>query len=132
MKVYPCLSDLVHMIPFFFAVYVLSLFIPFLPVPYFPFKAWLVSPLWRIPFYLFLALAFGTGASVVSWFRHALDFIGVPVLIFLRHFFYGIGLFVGLVTPLPKRPTDIPVQVYQVKITDNRYKLTPIQGSKNR
>ena len=132
MKVYPCLSDLVHMIPFFFAVYVITLLTPLLPLPDFPFKSWVVSPYWRIPFYLFLALAFGTGASVVSWLRHALDFIGVPVLIFLRHFFYGVGLFVGLVTPLPKRPTDIPIQIYQVKITGDRYKLIPLQSGKQR
>jgi hypothetical protein len=132
MKVYPCLSDAVHLIPFFFVLYVLSLLLPFLPVPDFPFKSWLVSPYWRAPFLLFLALSFGTAVSVVSWFRHFLDLAEVPLLIFMRQFFYGIGLFVGLVTPIPKPAPDLRIQTYRVKISANRYKIIPVPLGKRR
>ncbi len=104
MKVYPCLSDLVHLIPAFFLFYVLSLLVSLVP-PLIPSWAavFLTSPYWRFPFWLFLALSVGTGVSVISWHRNLLDILGVPLLIFLRQVFYGLGLLAGLSTPIPKR-----------------------------
>src|SRR5580658_8907329 len=126
MKVYPCLSDLVHMVPFGFVLYVLSLFLPlFFPPPAHAWAGWIDSTLYRIPLYLFIALAVGTGVSVVSWFRRPLDLLGVPLLIFFRQFSYGIGLFTGLVTSLPQ-PSAEPVRIFKVSPRGGGYRLAPV------
>jgi succinoglycan biosynthesis protein ExoA len=129
-KVYPCLSDLVHMVPFGFVLYILSLFLPlFFPPTAYAWAGWIDGTLWRLPLYLFLVLAVGTGVSVVSWFRRPLDILGVPLLIFCRQFSYGIGLFTGLVTSLPKPSTE-PVKIFKVIPRGGRYRLAPVAPRK--
>jgi len=118
MKVYPCLSDLVHLLPAFFLLYLVSLFLPLFTAS----VPWAASMLWRLPLLLFVLLALGTGASVVSWHRRFRDLFGVPILIFLRHFFYGLGLISGLSAPLPNAATS-PILVYKVRAKGARYKL---------
>ncbi len=110
MKVYPCLSDIVHLVPAFFVLYLLTLLAPFTPLPHIPawfdlFKSWF----WWLPFALFSLLALGTGISAASWHRRFPDTLKVPVLIFLRHFFYGLGLFAGFFSSIPKPPLDVKV-----------------------
>lgn len=127
MKVYPCLSDLVHLIPAFFLFYVLSLLVALIPalVPSWA-AVFLTSPFWRYPFYLFLALALGTGVSAISWHRNPLDLFTVPLLIFLRQVFYGIGLLAGLSTPIPKRENP-PIRLYKATWKSSKFRFTEIK-----
>ena len=130
MKVYPCLSDLVHLVPFGFVLYILSLFLPLFFQPGQPaWAGWLASQWWRGPLYLFLLLAFGTGLSVASWFRQPMDLIGVPLLIFLRQFSYGIGLFTGLLLPLPQ-PSKEPIRLFKVSGKAGKYRFVPVPPPK--
>jgi cellulose synthase/poly-beta-1,6-N-acetylglucosamine synthase-like glycosyltransferase len=130
MKVYPCLSDLVHLIPAFFLFYVLSLLWALVPawVPSWA-SVFITSPLWRYPFYLFLALSVGTGVSVISWHRNPLDILGVPLLIFLRQVFYGIGLLAGLATPIPHRETSA-IRLYKAVIKGAKFRFTEVKLGK--
>lgn len=127
MKVYPCLSDLVHLIPAFFLFYVISLLVALVPtlIP-----AWasffLASPYWPFPFYLFLALAVGTGVSAISWHRNPLDLFTVPLLIFLRQVFYGIGLLAGLLTPIPHREQGA-IRIYKAVLKGSKFRFTEIK-----
>jgi cellulose synthase/poly-beta-1,6-N-acetylglucosamine synthase-like glycosyltransferase len=125
-RVYPCLSDVVHFVPTFFLFYALSLALP-LFIPGLPpaLSSILISPLWRLPFVLFLLLAFGTGISGVSWHRNWWDLLGVPFLIFLRHIFYGVGLIAGFFTPLSK-PESGPIRIFKVLWKGPRYHLKEI------
>ncbi len=126
MKVYPCLSDMVHLIPAFFLFYVLSLPAP-LALPKDPPGLWaLAAPYWYFPIYLFLLLSFGTAASVLSWDRDPLDILKVPFLIFLRHCFYGIGLVAGLLMPIPKRKEG-PIRVFKALFKGGKARLTEIK-----
>jgi cellulose synthase/poly-beta-1,6-N-acetylglucosamine synthase-like glycosyltransferase len=125
MKVYPCLSDLVHLVPFFFVLYVLSLFLPLiLPANSF-LSPVLSSWLWRFPILLFALLAVGTGVSVVSWFRRPMDLLGVPVLIFLRQIFYGLGLAGGFFTAIPRPQGD--VRLFKAVPQGRSFKLMPVK-----
>jgi cellulose synthase/poly-beta-1,6-N-acetylglucosamine synthase-like glycosyltransferase len=125
MKTYPCLSDLVHLVPFFFVLYVFSLLAP-LVLPANSMAGQILSSwLWRAPFVLFLLLAAGTGISVVSWFRRPIDLIGVPALIFFRQFFYGFGLVGGFFTPIPRPQGD--VRLYKAVYKGASYKLVPVK-----
>lgn len=118
-KVYPCLSDLVHLVPLFFLFYLLTL--PFLACPDLARFAWagLFRALWLFPFLLFCALALGTGVSSLSWNRRIADMWEVPFLILLRHVFYGIGLMAGFLTPIPKPPQA--AEVYRVTFSGKRH-----------
>jgi len=126
MKVYPCLSDLVHLIPAFFLFYVISLGVSLVPsLP--PWASMvLASPFWRLPFGLFLVLCLGTGISVVSWHRNLLDLFTVPLLIFLRQVFYGIGLLAGLATPIPQR-AEAPIRLYKAVLKGSKFRFTEIK-----
>jgi GT2 family glycosyltransferase len=135
MKVYPCLSDLVHLVPAFFDIYLLSLVLPWI-VKVGP--AWegsflwgylLKSPLWWSPFALFLLGALGTGISALSWNRNPLDILVVPLLIFLRLVIYGIGLIVGLIMPIPKRNLG-PVRLYKALFKGRGWRMVEIPARK--
>jgi len=123
MKVYPCLSDLIHLAPAFFVIYTLALPLPWL---------WDAAPalmkgwLWLAPLGLFALLAGGTGISAASWHRRWMDVFKVPALIFLRQFFYGLGLFGGFLTSIPTPPLE--VKVYRVKL-GKKDKFIPIKLS---
>jgi hypothetical protein len=130
MKVYPCLSDAVHLVPSFFLLYVLSLAAPFFlpPNPNWA-LALLASPFWRYPIYLFFLLCFGTAISVISWDRDPLDIVKVPFLIFLRQIFYGIGLIKGLLSPIPK-PNQGPVRLFRAVLKGKGHRLVEITPRK--
>ena len=129
MKVYPALSDIVHLAPAFFVLYVLSLLAVFLPGPDSgPGLPFLKSWIWWSPFALFWFLAVGTGFSVASWNRGFLEALKVPFLISLRHFFYGLGLFGGFFSSIPKPPME--VQVYKVLLKGKSWRLVPVAKSK--
>ena len=117
-KVYPCLSDLVHLVPAFFVFYIFSLLGSFCPFSAKLLQSWF----WWSPMALFLALCFGTAISALSWHRNPVDLIAVPLLIFFRQFFYGIGLMLGLILPSPQKPSS-PVKSYRVKLGRNAYHL---------
>jgi succinoglycan biosynthesis protein ExoA len=105
MKVYPCLSDIVHLVPAFFLLYLLSFFaLPCLNLAAHPWLLTCAVYLWPLPLALFSILALGTGVSAASWHRRFTDALKVPILIFLRHACYGFGLVMGFFTPIPDRP----------------------------
>ena len=120
-KVYPCLSDIIHLAPAFFVIYLLALLglvlarLPQLPGYLIPAAA---------PLGLFILLALGTGASAASWHRRFMDAFKVPILIFYRHFFYGLGLFAGFFTSIPTPPMN--VEVYRVKLGQGKPRFTKI------
>jgi succinoglycan biosynthesis protein ExoA len=122
MKVYPCLSDIVHLVPAFFVVYLLSLALPLVfPALSFPWIGIFRSYFWWSPLCLFALLALGTGISAASWHRRFLDSFKVPALIFLRQFFYGLGLMTGFFTSIPQ-PAQA-VEVFRVRWSGNAYRL---------
>jgi cellulose synthase/poly-beta-1,6-N-acetylglucosamine synthase-like glycosyltransferase len=124
-KVYPCLSDLVHLIPLFFLLYLLTLGLPWLvDFSRFPLLALMKTIWWWVPFLMFAALALGTGISSASWHRRAMDSVKVPILIFLRHFFYGLGLIAGFLMPIPVPPKE--VRIFRVLLSKNSHHLIPI------
>jgi succinoglycan biosynthesis protein ExoA len=125
MKVYPCLSDLVHLVPAFFLFYVISLLAPLAPfLP--PWAAVILDSLyWRVPIFFFLLLAFGTAVSALSWHRNPLDLLGVPLLIFLRQCFYGIGLLAGLLKPIPHRESG-PIRLYKAVFKGAKLRFTEV------
>ena len=120
MKVYPCLSDLVHLVPAFFVFYVLSLGFSLSPFP----APFLHSWLWWTPLELFAALCLGTAVAALSWHRNPADLAAVPFLIFFRQFFYGVGLMAGLVLPTPLK-NAAGVESYEVEIGRGTYRLRP-------
>ncbi|HVM32245.1 MAG TPA: glycosyltransferase family 2 protein [bacterium] len=124
-KVYPCLSDLVHLVPAFFVLYTLSLAASFAP----PAPAFLRSILWWAPFGLFWALALATSLSAFSFNRQARDLLAVPPLLFLRQFFYGLGLMAGFSRAIPP-VSDGPIAVFQVKSSGRSYRLVPVKKNK--
>jgi hypothetical protein len=121
MKVYPCLSDLIHLAPAFFLFYLIALALPWLIDINCLFLNFLKSPWAWIPLFLFITLSIITGISAASWHRRFMDVFKVPILIFLRHSFYGVGLVAGLFTTLHKPAKN--VKVYQVQWTAKAYKL---------
>ncbi len=125
-KVYPCLSDLIHLTPLFFVFYLLTLPLSlFIYVPH----SNLFEGFWWSPFLLFGALSLGTGISAASWHRRAMDTVKVPILIFLRHFLYGIGLLVGFLTA-PLKPVQ-EAKLFQVRWTKDSYKMVPVSKAAN-
>lgn len=127
MKVYPCLSDLIHLAPAFFLVYLLTLVDAFLPATAGTLWGSLVrSPYWWAPFVLFALGAVGTGVSAASWNRRFTDALKVPVLIFLRHTFYGAGLFAGGITSIPKPPME--VALYQAAWKGKGFQVRPYRA----
>jgi succinoglycan biosynthesis protein ExoA len=126
-KVYPCLSDAVHLVPFFFMTYVISLLLGWLPnAPAF-LRVWE----WWAPLGLFAALCLGTAVSAFSWHRNPLDLLSVPTLIFLRQFLYGAGLVSGFLTHTPER-TGQPVLCYQVRWKGKGFRLISRQPKGNK
>jgi cellulose synthase/poly-beta-1,6-N-acetylglucosamine synthase-like glycosyltransferase len=124
-KVYPTLSDLVHLAPLFFVLYVLSL--DALCLPRFQDLGWPFLASALFPLFTFSLFAFLTGVSAASWHRRWMDALKVPVLIFLRHFFYGWGLAAGFLTSMPK--PDMAVKVFKVTLgPKNRF--TPVKAGK--
>jgi GT2 family glycosyltransferase len=112
-KVYPCMSDLIHFVPLFFSLYVMTLV--GLSASHFPRLPWvLISSTftWFIPIMLFVLLTQLTSIFAISWTRKSKDIFLIPFLIFLRHFFYGIGMIYGLICPINLRLCT--VDVYRV------------------
>ena len=72
---------------------------------------------------LFLVLAVATSISVTSWYRDWSDVLKVPILILLRHLFYGWGMLTGFFYSIP-RPVQ-EVKVFRVRWTNNNYRLIP-------
>ena len=131
MKVYPCLSDIVHLVPAFFLFYLLSLALPFaFPGSSNPLLLIFQSPLWWIPLGLFILGAAGTGISAASWHRRFMDAFKVPILIFLRHSFYGLGLIAGFFSTIPKPPME--VNLFKVHRNKKPYRFIPLAQSKKR
>ena len=126
MKVYPCFSDLIHLAPAFFLIYLLTLDAAILPQAEGSLWGTVVrSPLWWVPLGIFLLGAVGTGISAASWHRRFMDAFKVPILIFLRHSFYGAGLIAGFFTSIPKPPME--AHLYQAKWTPKGYKINPVK-----
>ncbi len=125
MKVYPCLSDVIHLAPAFFVFYILALFgACVIPGD----SLWLQvlrSPWSWVPLGLFLILSVITGVSAASWHRRFMDVFKVPILILYRHTFYGFGLMAGFFTNLRKPSPD--VKVFQAKWTKKSYTLKPLE-----
>ncbi|HEY5038519.1 MAG TPA: glycosyltransferase family 2 protein, partial [bacterium] len=129
-KVYPCLSDIVHLIPAFFLFYLMTLALALI-TPLLPNVSWMSEPLalfkcplWWAPLGLFLLGALGTGISAASWHRRFFDSYKVPILIFLRHSFYGLGLIAGFFTSIPKPPQD--VKVFKVLGNKKGHRFAPV------
>jgi hypothetical protein len=130
MKVYPCLSDIIHLAPLFFVLYLLSLPLPWVVTvgpAWQPFLSLLKSLGW-IPLALFLLGAVGTGISAASYHRRFMDAFKVPILIFLRHSLYGLGLSAGFFTSIPQPPLE--VQVYKVQKGGNKFKFISVRAGK--
>jgi hypothetical protein len=134
MKVYPCLSDAVHLIPALFLGYLLALGASLI------YAAWLllqlqdleglrptplILGLWA-PFALFALLACGTGVSAASWHRRLGDLYKVPILILLRHSLYGAGLVAGFLSP-PLRPEVGEIRVFKVAGRGKKRRFLPIK-----
>ncbi len=131
MKVYPCLSDIIHLAPAFFLFYLLSLALPF----GFPGSSNLLfsifkNPLWWAPLGLFILGSIGTGVSAASWHRRFPDAFKVPVLIFLRHSFYGFGLIAGFFSSIP--PPPLEVSVLKVQWAKKGFRFIPVKPSPGR
>jgi glycosyltransferase involved in cell wall biosynthesis len=128
MRVYPCLSDVIHLAPAFFLFYLVALLLPWVAGSTSPLLNSLKS-LWAwIPLFIFSTLSIGTGISAASWHRRFMDVFKVPILIFLRHAFYGIGLVAGLFTTLRKPAKN--VKVYKVQWTSKTYQLKFVSEDK--
>ena len=128
-KVYPCLSDLVHLVPLFFLFYLAALALPWAAdLSNCPFLSVLRTWLGWSPFLLFALGAVGTGISAASWHRRFLDSVKVPFLILLRHCFYGAGLFAGFFSPIPRPPQE--AKLYKVQLNKKGAKFSEIRTKK--
>lgn len=124
MRVYPCLSDLVHLVPAFFVLYLFAL-VGLWAFPGVAPETWVRlahGPWGWGPLALFAALAAWTGVSSVSWHRRTTDLVNVPLLIFFRHVMYGFGLFAGAFTPLHPRDGK-PILLYEAVRAAKGWKL---------
>jgi hypothetical protein len=74
---------------------------------------------------LFALLSLITGISAASWHRRFLDVFKVPILIFYRQTFYGVGLLTGLLTNL-KKPHPA-VKVFHAKWGKKGYTLKTLE-----
>ncbi len=127
-RVYPCLSDIVHLVPAFFFLYVLILATSFFLPSSGPFQ-FLKSVEAQAPMILFGVAALATGISGMSWHRQIRDFFLIPFLIFLRQSFYGLGLLAGLLGPRnATRSTD--VALYRVRFERGRLRFQPLPRRK--
>lgn len=129
MKVYPCLSDIIHLAPAFFLFYLATLgaaLVP--PTTVTPWNWVFRMPIWWVPLGIFLVASLGTGISAASWHRRPLDALLVPFLILLRHAFYGLGLIAGFFTGIPAPPED--VTVYKASWNAKGFKLKPVKTRK--
>ncbi len=125
MRVYPCLSDVIHMVPAFFLFYLLLL-VASLFTPETGFVAHLKSAWFKAPFALFAALALYTGISGMSWHRQLRDVVLIPLLITIRQALYGAGLLAGLLGgPSAARPRD--VSLFRVILHGRKTILKPIK-----
>lgn len=109
-RVYPCLTDVVHGVPAAFLIYLAAL-------PFLLFEGALPPALRSLsvgPLALFVLLCAGTGAAAASWNRQAADFFRVPLLILLRHAAYGTGLLCGLLGPAPVAH-DAAAELFEVR-----------------
>jgi cellulose synthase/poly-beta-1,6-N-acetylglucosamine synthase-like glycosyltransferase len=124
MRVYPCLTDLIHLVPAFFDLYLLTIaIICAIPAGSLGMIGSLTHSFWGfIPLALFAVLALFTGFSTVSWHRRWADLLWVPFLIFMRHTFYGIGMLVGFFTP-PHQPVQTSISLYEAIPTSKGWKL---------
>jgi hypothetical protein len=133
MKVYPCLSDLVHLVPAFFDLYLLflalSCFVRVGPPWEGNYLREMFFIVWCAPFWLFWLGALGTGISALSWNRNPLDILVVPLLIFLRLVIYGVGLIAGLIMPIPKRNLG-PVRLYKALFKGRGWRMVEIPARK--
>jgi len=127
MKIYPCLSDLPHLIPALFTLYVLALVLSTVPLLAGSQVPDAYALVWG-PFFLFVVLAFGTGISASSWHRRLSDLVKVPILIFLRHFLYGVGLFAGFLSP-PLKPETSDIRVYRATFHGKKASFRPLSKS---
>jgi succinoglycan biosynthesis protein ExoA len=128
-KVYPCLSDLVHLIPLFFVLYLAALALPWAwDLSAVPLASYLKTWVGWAPFLLFAAAALGTGISAASWNRRLLDSVKVPFLIFSRHCFYGLGLFTGFFSSIPKPPLE--AKLYEVRWSQRQPRFIPLASKK--
>lgn len=93
-RTYPCFSDFVHFVPSFFVLYLATLPLTVSWAGVLP----AISPL-----SIFVAGALATGLACASWNRRFSEIFLVPALIFLRHFFYGLGFGLGLFLPQRKK-----------------------------
>jgi len=123
-RVYPCLSDIIHMVPAFFVAYLLlwatALVLPINTLG--PLGPLARQPWGWGPLALFALLATFTGFSTVSWHRRWADLLYVPILIFLRHASYGLGLFAGLFTPLHE-PSVQAIVLYEATYRSKTWKF---------
>jgi cellulose synthase/poly-beta-1,6-N-acetylglucosamine synthase-like glycosyltransferase len=127
-KVYPCLSDVIHLVPAFFVLYLLSLSALFFPRFQDPCGSIFLLALF--PLFIFGLLALGTGISAASWHRRFMDVFKVPILIGMRHTFYGLGLIAGFFTTIPAPPRDI--RIFKVLWNKTGYRMTPVAFSAKR
>jgi len=128
MRVYPCVTDIVHLVPAFFLLYLVSLGVSFF-TPASGLLGLLRSWEWRAPFALFAALAVATGVSGMSWHRQLRDLFLIPFLILLRQCGYGVGLLAGLVGgPSSPRPTG--VTLHRARFTGRGMKVLPIRSAR--
>jgi hypothetical protein len=111
----------IHLAPAFFLFYLAALISPWIAGSACPFLNFLKSPLAWVPLLLFILLSLGTGISAASWHRRFMDVFKVPILIFLRHSFYGAGLIAGFFTTLRKPAKN--VKVYKVQWIKKNYTL---------
>jgi len=124
MRIYPCLTDLIHLVPAFFVLYLLVLLAAWwTPSGSLGFLGPLNQNVWVLaPLALFAGLALFTGFSTVSWHRRWTDLFWVPSLIFLRHVLYGIGLFAGFFSPLHKDNAQ-PIILFEAIHSGTGWKL---------
>jgi hypothetical protein len=124
MRVYPCLSDLVHTLPALFTLYLAALALLWLfPTVCCPVLGDLARSPWGWgPLALFVVLALATGVSTVSWHRRWVDLLRVPALILARHVAYGIGMIAGVFTPLHK-PSRSPIEIHEAVHTPRGWRL---------
>jgi succinoglycan biosynthesis protein ExoA len=132
MRVYPCLSDMVHLAPAFFLLYILWLVLIVVCPPCG--CAHTTGSLRSIllvtaPLALYLTLAIATGLSAASWHRRLTDAVRVPSLILSRHLAYGVGLWAGLFGP-SLRPDPREVELFKALSGPKGWTLRRLKPSK--
>jgi len=136
MRVYPCLSDLVHTIPAFFLLYLVGAVVLAGPCPIaHPVCPLMASPIlhtaFTLPLTLYLLLIIGTGLSAASWHRRLGDLWNVPLLILARHLGYGAGWWAGLLGPFSNLRRD-KVELFTAKPSRKGWSLQSIPPKRSR